>query len=97
VYVGWLSQAIVSPLAVAACGDEAGAAKIREVPRDFWLISSQNLNARTDTQLIVAQQMNETQARVVSQCFEDQFQVHCRKLRSSRRTSSFKPELDLLH
>jgi hypothetical protein len=66
-----LSQAIVSPLAIAARGDEAGAAEIREMPRDLWLISPQHLNARTDAKLIVAQQVNETQARVVGQGFED--------------------------
>ena len=60
----------MGPLAIAARRDEAGPAEVREVPRDFWLISPQNLDAGTDTQLIVAQQVNETQARVVGQGFE---------------------------
>ncbi|HEU4930717.1 MAG TPA: hypothetical protein VFT48_01495 [Pyrinomonadaceae bacterium] len=68
--IGWLSQAIVSPLAVAACGDEPGAAEIREVPRNLWLIGPENFNAGADTQFIVAQQMYETQASVVGQCSE---------------------------
>jgi hypothetical protein len=76
VCVGWLSQAIVSPLAVAACDDEAGAAQIRKMSRDLWLVSLQNLNARADAQFVVTQQVNEPQAGVVSQCFEDQFQLH---------------------
>jgi hypothetical protein len=61
----------VSPLAIAARCDESGAAKIGEVPRYLWLISPQHLDARTDTQLIIAQQVNESQAGVVSQCFKD--------------------------
>jgi len=61
----------VSPLAVAARGDESGAAKIREVARDFWLISPQNLNARTDAEFIVAQEVNETQSSWVGECLED--------------------------
>jgi len=71
VCVGWLSEAVVSPLAVAARGDEAGAAEVREVSRNFWLIGPQNFNARTDAQLIVTEQVNETETRWVSKRFED--------------------------
>ena len=71
VCVGWLSQAIVRPLAVAPRGDESGAAKICKVSRNLWLIGPQNFNARTDTQFIIAQQMDEPQASLVSECFED--------------------------
>jgi len=48
----------VSPFAIAARGDESGAAQIREVPRNLWLISPQNFNAGTDTQFIVGQQID---------------------------------------
>jgi len=61
----------VSPLAVAAGGDESGAAQIRKVSRDCRLIGPQNFNARTDAQFIVAQQVNETEACWVSERFED--------------------------
>ncbi|HEV8203952.1 MAG TPA: hypothetical protein VGP98_06935 [Pyrinomonadaceae bacterium] len=61
----------MSPLAVAARGDEAGAAEVREVSRNFWLISPENFNARTDAQLIVTEQVNETETRWVSKRFED--------------------------
>ena len=71
VCVGRLRQAVVSPFAIAARRDESRATQIREVSRDFWLIGPQNFNARTDAQLIIAQQMNEPQASVVGQCFED--------------------------
>ena len=69
--VGWLSETIVSPFAIATRGDESGAAEIRKVPRNFWLISPENFNARTDAQLIVAQQVNEPQASVISQGSEE--------------------------
>ena len=78
VCIGRLSEAIVSPLAIAARGDEAGAAEVRKVPRDLWLIGPENFDTRADAQFIVAQQMNEPQAGVVSKCSEDQFQFHCR-------------------
>ena len=61
----------MSPFAIAARGDESGAAKICEVSRDFWLISPQNLNARTDAEFIVAQEVNEAQARWIGQGLED--------------------------
>ena len=49
VCVGWLCEAIVGPLAVAARGDESGAAKVGKVTRDLWLIGLQNFDARTNT------------------------------------------------
>ena len=76
VCVGWLRQAVVSPFAIAARGDESGAAQIRKVSRNLRLVRSENFNARTDAELIVTQEVNEPQAGVVGQCFEDQFQVH---------------------
>ena len=63
------------PLSIAACGDEAGAAEIRKVPRNFWLISPENFNTRADTQFIVTQQVNEPQASVVGQGFEEYFET----------------------
>jgi len=74
VCIGGLNEAIVGPLAVATCGDEASAAKIREVPRNLWLIRLEDFNARADTELIVAQEMNKAQSRVIGQCFEQNFE-----------------------
>jgi len=71
VCVGWLSETVVSPLAVAACRDESGAAEIGKVSRNFWLIGPQNFNARADAQLIVTEQVDETETRWVSERFED--------------------------
>jgi hypothetical protein len=65
----------VSPFAVAARCDEPGAAKIGQVPRNLWLIIPENLNARTDAQFLIAQQVNQPQACVVCQGFEQDFEV----------------------
>jgi hypothetical protein len=70
VCVGRLGEAIVGPLAVAARADESGAAKVGKVTRNFRLIGPQNLDARTNTQLLVTQQMNQSQPGVISQCPE---------------------------
>jgi hypothetical protein len=92
VVVGWLREAIVRPFAVAAGGDEAGAAKICEVTGDFGLVGVQNRNAGTDAEFVVAQQVDQAQARRVSESFEESFHPHRCDLRCSRRGSSLAAE-----
>lgn len=70
VCVGGLSQAIVSPFAIAACGDESGAAQIGEVSRDLGLVGSQDFHARADAEFVVAEQVYEPQARWIGECLE---------------------------
>ncbi|HET6978243.1 MAG TPA: hypothetical protein VFI24_18070 [Pyrinomonadaceae bacterium] len=60
----------MSPFAVASRGDESGSAQVSEVAGNLWLVRLQNLDARTDTQLVVTQQMDETQASLISERFE---------------------------
>jgi hypothetical protein len=75
VCVGRLGEAIVCPLAVAARGDESGATKVGKVTRNLWLIGPQHLDARTDTQFIVTQQMNQPQPGAVCEGFEECFEI----------------------
>lgn len=75
VCVGRLGEAIVCPLAVAARGDESGATKVGKVTRNLWLIGPQNLDARTNTQFIVTQQMNQPQPGAVCEGLEQNFET----------------------
>ena len=74
VCIGGLNQAIVSPLAVATCGDESGAAEVSEVPRNLGLIGLKDLDAGADAEFLVPQQMNQPQTSVVGQCLENEFE-----------------------
>jgi hypothetical protein len=52
--IGWFYQAIVHPFAVATGRHQAGASEISKVSRDFWLVSFQDLNKKTDADLVVS-------------------------------------------
>jgi hypothetical protein len=75
VRIGGLDESIVSPLSIASRGNEPGASQIRKVPRYFRLIRFENFNARADTQLVVAEELNEAQSGAISQGFEKLFQI----------------------
>lgn len=57
-----IDQTIMNPLSIASRGDQAGAAKICEVTRDFRLVCLQDLDARAHTNFIVSKELDQTQA-----------------------------------
>jgi hypothetical protein len=69
-YIRWLDNAVVHPLAFASSGDQTRTPQVSEVARDLWLVRLQHLNEEADTNLISTQQINNPQTRTVSQGFE---------------------------
>ena len=73
--IGGFDESIVSPLAVASRRHESRATQVREVPRNLWLIRLQHFDAGTDTEFIIAEQLDEAQSSAVREGFEKCFQV----------------------
>jgi len=73
--VGRFHQAIVNPLAVASRLHDARPAQVGEMTRNFWLIQLQNFDEEADTNLVVSDQINQTQARVIGERLEEKCNV----------------------
>ena len=65
----------MAPPSIAARGDETGAAEIREVTRNLWLIYLESFDTRTDAYFFVADQVNQTQSGLVREGFEKGFKL----------------------
>jgi hypothetical protein len=72
---GRYNDPIVHPLAFAPGCDNAGAAQIRQVPRDLWLALAENLDEVADTNLSAIHEVQEPQARGVGQGREEEGQI----------------------
>ena len=60
-------QAVVHPAPLASRGDNARAAKISQVPRDFWLADFQDLHKIADANFLAGNQVEETQSGAIGQ------------------------------
>lgn len=68
-------DAVVHPLAFAAGGDEAGAAQIGEMARDFGLAEPENFNEITDADLAAPDEVEEAEPGAVRQGREEQREI----------------------
>jgi len=59
-------EAIVHPLAFAACADEACAAQVGEVARDLGLALAQHIDEIADADLAVIDEIEQTETRGVA-------------------------------
>jgi hypothetical protein len=60
----------MNPLAVAARLNYTRAAQVSEMPRNFRLIYLQNFDEKTYANLVVSDQINQTQAGMIRERFE---------------------------
>lgn len=60
-------DAVVHPLAFAACADDAGAAQVGEVAGNLGLALVENLNEVTDADFAVAHEIKQAQAGAVAE------------------------------
>ena len=84
----------MAPSSIAARGDEAGAAEVREVTRNLWLIYLESFDTRTDAYFFVADKVNQTQSGVVREGFEKCFKLdflltHSSAVTTMQRTRQF--------
>jgi len=61
------NETVVHPPPLAPRGDDARAAEIRQVTRDFWLAHPEDLHKVADANLLVGHQVEETQPRAIGQ------------------------------
>jgi hypothetical protein len=61
------------PLTIAASRDQTRSPEVGKVPRDFRLVSVQNLHEKTDADLIVSNQVDDTQSSSIRESFKQQF------------------------
>ena len=69
--IGRFDEPIVGPLAIAPRSNEAGAFEIREMARDLRLTGVEYFDARTDTEFLIAEQVNQAQASRIRERFEE--------------------------
>jgi len=70
-----LNQAVVNPLAITARGNYTRAAQIGKMPRDFRLIYLQNFHEKTHANLVVSDEIDQPQTRVIGKRFEEKCDV----------------------
>ena len=73
--VGWRDDAVVHPLAFAACGDDAGIAEVGEVPGDFRLGLIEDFDEVADADFLIAHEIEEAEASLVGECLEEAFEL----------------------
>jgi len=69
------SNAIVNPFTIAASGNHTGAFQVSEMPGNLWLIDFQNLDKETNTHLVFANEIDQSQTCPVCQCPEEKSDV----------------------
>jgi hypothetical protein len=65
----------VNPLAFATRGNHPRATQVGKMPRDFRLIYLQNLHKETHTDLVVTDEIYESQTGVIRKRFEEKCDV----------------------
>ena len=83
------------PLAVAARGDQARAAKVGQVPRYFGLAGMQDLHKKADADLAARYQVQQTQARGVRQGAEEAIERQARARARDRHEYSISQHIRL--
>jgi hypothetical protein len=73
--VGWFDYAVMYPLALASGSHQTRPAKISKMTRDFGLADIQHLNVKAHAYLVVADEVDQTQARAVCQSLKKQLNV----------------------
>ena len=69
------------PLAIATSGDDAGAAKICQMPGDLRLRTAQDLNEVADADLLISHQVKDSEPGLIAQSLEEALQIELRSLR----------------
>jgi hypothetical protein len=63
------------PDSFASRRDNTGSAEISQVPANLWLIRFQYLHEKTDTDLLIAYEVDDPQARGIRQCPKEQLAI----------------------
>ena len=74
----------MNPLAVAPCGDEAGASQVRQMARHLGLVRLQGLDKRANADLFVTQKLNQAQPRRIGEGLEEQLDIEILVAHSTR-------------
>jgi len=73
--VGGHDDAVVHPRALAAGGDDAGAAEVGEVAGDFGLVLIEDVDEVADADFLIADEVEEAEAGGVAECLVEAFDV----------------------
>ena len=68
-------NAVMHPLALASCPNNARVSQICQMPRDFGLRGIQDLYEIADADFTISHKVQQTQPRRISQCLEESRQV----------------------
>ena len=66
-WIGWIYDAIVHPLAFAPRIDDTCAPQVRQMPRYFGLTLSQYFNEETHAHFVIPDKVEQAQTRLISQ------------------------------
>jgi hypothetical protein len=70
-----LDYPVMHPGPLPSCRHDSSAAQVSQVSANFWLTTSYNLYKEADTHLIVTNQIQQTQTRLVGQSAKEEFKV----------------------
>lgn len=73
-------NAVVHPAPLASRPYNSGPAHVRQMPADLGLVCSEDFDKETDTHLVLAHQVQESEPGTVCQCTEEPFLVESTRL-----------------
>ena len=63
------------PYSFPTCGDDSGSTQVRQMATDLRLIRLEYLDEKTDANFLIADQVNDSQARSIRERAKEQFLV----------------------